>query len=505
MFNTIRKNQKGLMFIIAVLTIIAFAWLYNPADTQELGTNVAARVYGRTMTRADIDRLARLYPVALALGQLDLIGSLGGASGNENSDLGEFVWNLLVLRHEAAALGIEPTTEQLAGRVRNLPAFQTNGTFDPRKFESFTLEQLGPRGMTSLQVEEIMRDAFLFDTLRSIVGSPASVSPEEKASALRHFQKADILILPFPVAPARDTVKIIEAQARDYFNRNTARFTAPATATVEYAKFSLPESARNTQGRERVAALQELAGHAADFVASKPDDFAAAAKQAGAEAGVAGPFDRQTGQQPVQQSAQNSSLLPAAITQAVFSMAEDSTISDVMQVGDAFYVIKVTARTAERPKAFEEVKDEAFARVREIEAARLVHQQATEAVAKIRASVQSGASLAEAAAAAGVVAQSFAGVDPAQPELPENFRQLAQVSALLNPGQVSNPVPMLPDGFASVGVVTRALDAQIPEGADLDARLLENNQNLLFAVWLDAQRAAADIVLPRRGGGSANR
>ena len=32
MFTTIRKHQRWLMTLIAALTIIAFAWLYNTTD-----------------------------------------------------------------------------------------------------------------------------------------------------------------------------------------------------------------------------------------------------------------------------------------------------------------------------------------------------------------------------------------------------------------------------------------------------------------------------------------
>ena len=37
MITILRKNQRVLMLVIAVLTIIAFIWLYNPANYAELG------------------------------------------------------------------------------------------------------------------------------------------------------------------------------------------------------------------------------------------------------------------------------------------------------------------------------------------------------------------------------------------------------------------------------------------------------------------------------------
>ncbi len=491
MFNTIRRNQKSLMFFIAVLTIIAFAWLYNPADTRELGGNVAARVYGHSYSRADLDRLARLYSVALTLGQLDLIQSLGGAGGDENASLNEFVWNLLVLRHEAAVLGIHPTAEQLAERAQRLPAFQTNGVFDSAKFQAFVQEQLAPRGMSALQIEEVLRDTLLLETTRDLIGSPFSVNSAERARALRVFQKVDLVVLPFDTADVRDSVKIIEAQIREYFERNRARFTAPETLSFEYAKFALPAAEKPPEGKERIAALQDLAGRAADFAATKPADFAAAAGEAGAETGSAGPWDRQT--------AQASPALPPGVAQAAFALPQEETFSDVIQSGNDFFVLKVISRAPERALEFAEAREAAEARAREVEAAKLESQRALEVVAKIRAGLAAGESLDKAVRDAGAAPQVFSGVDLSKPEIPEAFRPLVRVSTLLNPGEISNPIPTQ-GGFAAIGVTARAMEATLPPGVDLDAALLGERRDFAFALWLGDRRNAADIVFPQRRG-----
>ena len=48
MITILRKNQRVLMLFIAVLTIIAFIWLYNPATRRSLGSDTVATIYGRT-------------------------------------------------------------------------------------------------------------------------------------------------------------------------------------------------------------------------------------------------------------------------------------------------------------------------------------------------------------------------------------------------------------------------------------------------------------------------
>ena len=155
MITILRKHQRVLMLIIAVLTIIAFMWLYNPADTRELGSTSVATIYGRNLSQADIEREVKSYQLALAMGQFPLLEGLGGIAQDENRALDQFIWNRLVIQHQAKALGVEPTDSQVAAGIKAIPAFQSNGQFDPGKYKAFVVEQLGPRGFTELQLENI--------------------------------------------------------------------------------------------------------------------------------------------------------------------------------------------------------------------------------------------------------------------------------------------------------------------------------------------------------------
>ena len=133
MIHIFRKNQRVMMLVVAILTIIAFIWLYNPdTKSRNVGPDSVGKIYGRNLTQADIDREIRNYGLALTMGQLDLISSLGGTAENENVALSEFIWNLQVLQHQAKELGVHPTDMQVADRIKTLPVFSTDGQFDPR-------------------------------------------------------------------------------------------------------------------------------------------------------------------------------------------------------------------------------------------------------------------------------------------------------------------------------------------------------------------------------------
>ncbi len=491
MLYTIRKNQKGLMIVVAALTIFAFAWLYNPSDIAEFGSNVAAKVYGKSLTKADVDRQVRAYQLAIALGQLDLVSGMGGMSGNEEADLSEYVWNTLVLRHEAAALGIEPTDEQVAERVRTLPAFQTAGAFDPKKFENFSAQQLGPRGMTTLYLEEVIRDALRFEKVKALVGSPAALEAAETQRALRFFQKADLTVLKFPMEPVLGEITVTEEEAKTYYTQNTRQFVAPESITVESATFSLSEEQKALEGKDKVAALQDVAAKAAAFAESATtENFVASAKAAGVEVKTSPAFNRSI--------AQFASGLPPAIAQGAFLLTEEVPISDVVQAGDDFFVYRVVNRSPERELSFEESRAIAEERVRATGAEKLLRERAEAALVKIREGVQAGASPADAATAAGVTTEKFEAVDPSNPQLPQEVQSLFRASILLEPGQISNFLPNQTGGSAVA--VTRRIDNEValPNEKEIAKQILDNKQDLFFAVWLDAQRRAANITQPRQ-------
>ena len=489
MISVIRKYQKGLMVVVAFLTIIAFAFLYNPADPTELGGNIAARVYGKTYTQADMDRIVRGYQLALALGQLDLLQGLGGTAPDQDRAVSDYIWNLIVLRHEADKLGIQPTEDQIADTIRAMAPFQNNGSFDPARYEEFVSTQLGPRGLTPFSIEEVATDALKLATLQELVGVAATVGESETERALRFFEPADVKIFRFPLAAVEQTINVPEEDVRAYFDRNASAFVAPGTVSIEAAKFSLPAEAEELEGRARVAALQDVAGKAAAFATGAASgSFEARVKEVGAEFLKAGPFAR---------GAMDAGV-PITVVQQSFLLPGDAPVSEVVQDGDDFYVFRVVARTEERPLTFEEAKDDALARLTKIRAAELLREQARKAISMVREGLARGEDLQTAALAAGLQGEDFIGVEPARPSLPPELTPALRAVPMLDPGQISNFIPSA-DGGLAVAVISRAAGPADPDmRGEISRRILESKQGLFFASWLNARREASGLVLPLR-------
>ena len=123
---------------------------------------------------------------------------------DENRALDEFIWNRLVMHHQAKELGIEPTDTQIASHIKAVPVFQTNGQFDPVRYKTFLLEQLGPRGLTELQLENVIRDALRVERIKAIVGAPVAVSEAEIREVARVYEKVNAQEVRFSRPRPRD-------------------------------------------------------------------------------------------------------------------------------------------------------------------------------------------------------------------------------------------------------------------------------------------------------------
>ncbi|HEY5742626.1 MAG TPA: SurA N-terminal domain-containing protein, partial [Terrimicrobiaceae bacterium] len=354
MITILRKNQRVLMLIIAILTIVAFIWLYNPTDTHKLGTNTVATIYGRKVSQADVEREIKNYQLALALGQFSLLDNLGGMGQDENRALDEFIWNLLVMHHQAEEFGVTPTDSQIADRIKAVRAFQTNDQFDSSKYKAFLVDQLGPRGFTELHLENVVRDTLRVERIKAIVSSPTAVSDAEFRETAHVLQKFSAQVVRFPLASVASSATVGEEEVKDYYRQYGPALTMPENRVVEYVKFTLTPSGKPLEGREKVEALQKLADAATTFSEqATASSFEKAATAGGLTVQTTPEFDRSgSSKSPDDATAQDlKNLAPAA-----FLLTEKTSLSDVIQAGDTFFVLKLTKITPQRAMTMEEVR-----------------------------------------------------------------------------------------------------------------------------------------------------
>jgi len=107
------------MIVIAILAIPFIFYFVQRPDYGAMRSDKFARIYDRNVSMLEAQQTVRLLTLAQALGMSDFVQTLtAGAGQNPNQTAVQFVVNLLVLRHEAARLGIRPGYSEIAEVVR---------------------------------------------------------------------------------------------------------------------------------------------------------------------------------------------------------------------------------------------------------------------------------------------------------------------------------------------------------------------------------------------------
>ena len=507
MLAVLRKNQQVLMLVIAVLTIIAFIWLYNPTDKfHKFGRNDVFEIYGRPVQRAEVDREARAYGLALGLGLTDFVKNLGGLGSDEQASLSDFILNVAVMRHEAPALGIGVTDEQVASVIKGLSVFQTSGVFDPAKYATFLQEQLAPKGFTERQLEEIVRDSIRTDALYRVITSPVAVGEAQVRQAARIYQPVTAQVLRFESDSFTKTAEIKPEEIASFYERNKQGLVAPETRDIAFVSFELPAASQKLEGKDRAVALQkladqaEIAGKAIRAEIAKGADFSKAASKVSLQATKTSALERDGS------SREKDAGLPEGVVSGAFRLQKTGEISDLIQDGNTFYLVTVEGSSPARQLALAEVTDKITNLLKRQKAAQAAAEAASKSLEQIRASMSSGKSFAEAVKAAGVKTQQVGPSLPSDSKLtPEQQAVIAQTLGLKE-GELGQLQPA-PWGAMAVWLQKRdpITDAQWKEHHEsLSKMILSNERELLFQEWLRTSRGASQLRIlggeNRRGG-----
>ena len=486
------------MLVVSVLTILAFILLYNRTQLDELATVKNPTIYGKSLTPLAIDRQVKNYQLTLALGQFELLQKLGGTAQDQDRALTEFVWNLLVLQHQSRELGIEPTDDQVANRIKQVPIFQVSGKFDPLKYGQFVSEQLAPRGFTERQLEDVIRDSLRLEALSKIIEAPAAIGEGEMQAMARAFQPVTAGFVKFERKKDADKIQISPEEVDAIYQQNQSALLADETREARCVVFELPAESK-LEGKEKVDALQKLANAASeltDSLAQAGSSLEQLATKASAKIVKLAAFDR-TGNPAQPSSALNAETM-SDIAPATFLIPKAGATSDVIQSGDAFYVIELTAVNPARPLTLDEARPRIEAQLRTQKAEQIFTADATSAANALRTAVTAGKSFAEAATAQKLKVEEIKNVvAAAESTSPEN-QAIAGSTLLLKEGETSN-LEGAPWGAFVAQLQTRAPVDQMAFGAresQIRESLLRNKRDLLFMEWLRVSREAARITMP---------
>lgn len=499
MINLLRRHQQILLPVITVLVIIAFVAFYNGARTYDRpgGSDLVGRIYGRSVYITEYQREARKFEIARRLQIIDLVGTLVGQAATQDQAVDNFVWNSLVLRHEAERLQIQPADEEVAAAFKTIPAFQTNGAFDPAKYADILQNVLSPHGFTDAQLEDLVRDDLCLKKIRELLDSSFVISPDEFRAyySLTH-QKMDVSVVRFNLADIAAGIQVSDDDVKKLYEQNKAGLKSEEKRKIAFVSFSLTDAEKALAGKERIDALQKLANRAQDFTQAMLEKNAKFAE-------VAAKFHVPVVEtQPFSQSAPDAKIaqLPA-LAETAFHASKQEPDSDVIQGENSFYVLHLEEVEPGRLLTLDEARPQIVEQVKASRAHELLGTKAVETRNKIMAAMKEGKSFADAAKAAGANAEAFPPFSLTEPNLEKpDSREIAIKSMELSDGQLSEFVPTADGGVLVHFDKREPLDKAKFEKdkALIEPAYARQKQALVFAEWLRKQRESARIQGGRR-------
>ena len=200
MINLVRKYQQPALIIVTVVTLGGFLVLWN---NQQVGRGLFTggadkfgSVYGETITKADLDRVEKKYRLAAELQMGELMQPLAGNAQNASEAYQNFVLNSFVFEHEADALQIFPTQEEVQQEEAKIQGFQTDGQFDPEKLRLAQAQLLPPLGFSEDVIDELAREQVRVKKVIALLGSAIQLTPSELANRYtEENEKMDLSVI----------------------------------------------------------------------------------------------------------------------------------------------------------------------------------------------------------------------------------------------------------------------------------------------------------------------
>ena len=500
MFNHfIRRYQQPLLIIFTVLIIIAFMGFFDRSGMMgKMGNEHSATIYGSPVSQVQMQREGRKFSLAQKLGANELLRSVIGRVQSESDAIENFMWNNMVVRHEAEQLGISVSEDEVFAGIQGLLVFQTSGVFDPKKYGMIVQTALPSMGFDEKQVAELVRDDLRLKKLKTLLGTTSAPAPAEvRAIYDQRYQKTEASVvrlkrddfLATATAPDEDVQKLYEGRKEQLKSEEKRK--------VQVAAFVLPITDKPLEGKARAEKLGELGKAAEDFsvaMTEKDADFAAVAARAGVTVEVVAEFARRDSP-PALGGAPD-------VVAAAFKLTLKEPNSDIITTERGYYALHLTGINAVRPLTLDEAKPQLVEQLKRERAQEALDLKATEIRNKIDTELKAGKSFAEAATAAGAKAEVFGTFSQAEPKFDGADAREVMIAAFdMKEGALS---PFTPT--ATGGVLIRVDqrppidDSQFAAQKELLAdNLSQFARETMFSEWLKNRRAEARVVVPKRG------
>ena len=502
MVHVLRKYQQPLMIVITIVIIIAFGVFFTPGNRSARDIpSRGYRIYGHNYTQEDLDKRSRGFGVAMYVGLNDLLKGLCGNAASDQEAVSNFVFNGFILDHEVERLGITVEDGEIVQAIEKLPRFQTDGAFDPKKYQTFRETVLGPTSPNGFNVdrfERLVRDQLYVQKLQTLLGSTAEVPPSEfRNQYVQRNQKIHLSVIRLALADFKAAIQPTEEEITKIFADREKTYIAPEKRVVSYVKFDLSAAEKALKGKDLMEARQNLVKAVEDFGQDILKENASLAQVAKDEKYKNYGIEvKTTPEFSMEALPADLTALGQAGTAAAFKLTEKESTSDALSVDTAYYILHLEKVTPSRQLTLEEARPQVVEQIKTERANEALTSTGNQVRTKIAEAVKAGKTFADAAKDAGQkleVLPVFSIVELPK-DLP-NSMEIITKAVELPVGELSDFVPVAEGGLI-VHVDSREPidEAQLKKDeATQFARVREMNSEAVFNEWLRTRSKLANL------------
>lgn len=509
MLSQIRHIQKGVLIVVCVIIIIAFAFLYSDYDSTGGNANTSFVVYGKGYRQKEARALSNSFDVAIKLGMYDFLRSLFG-EGRQDDDRTDYMLNLVILREEAKRLGVQPSAEEVKKAIPNLPIFKIQSWAG----EDYIRNNItGPLGFTDADLYQLVKDYLSWQQIHELLASGIEATPQEIDQIYtRNYQRIDASVIAFSRADQEKALKVSDKEIETYYEEhkedllsqekrsgsyvhimNSADELKEGATKEQQAEFAAQQNKRALEFNKKVAAIyEEMAADKADFkkVAKKHQLKVA-------PTGLISLTDV-----PKELEDKNDVL------RAVFGVKKEQPLSSPIQQQDgSYYIVHLDELNAPEPQPLADAKEAIIKVLKTRKSGERLQAEAAKAQATINEALAAGKSFADAAKKAEVKVvnlKAFSSNEP--PKETENARLIVETATGLKSKELSGIVNT-PTGAMLVYVGKKVIYKSVEEQRRKDmikGQLSYMDSRTLYQAWFLQKRAAAkpqrsNRLAPSRG------
>jgi peptidyl-prolyl cis-trans isomerase D len=235
MFNFVHENKRLVQIVLAFIILPFALWGVSSYDRSGNAADVVATVNGTKISQKEFENALRQQQDRMR----QQLGSSYDSSMFDTPQMKQAVLDNLVkqrlLIERARSAGLTVPDEQVAQTIAGIGAFQVDGKFDKKRYESVLANQ----NLSPLMFEARVRDDLLGQQMQDAYVQDGFAADSVVDNIIRlNEQQRVVNMLPITFQSFVSQAKVDDAAVKNYYDQNSSEFQAHEQAKVEYVKFS---------------------------------------------------------------------------------------------------------------------------------------------------------------------------------------------------------------------------------------------------------------------------